>query len=93
MYASARKAELPEMQNSPIHMNRDRVQGIGRQFIGGLKQRWGRFCDDPGAVAAGTRERLAGRIQEQRGASKERSDRQLEDFLRRNRNWWNLPGR
>jgi uncharacterized protein YjbJ (UPF0337 family) len=93
MYASAQKTESPATQNSPIHMNRERARGIGRQFIGRLKQRWGKFSGDAGAVTAGARDRLAGRIQEQRGASKERSERQLEDFLQRNRNWWNLPGR
>ena len=50
-------------------MNRDRFHGICRQFNGTLKQHWGALTDDPLAVDAGTRERLAGRIQEQRAIS------------------------
>jgi uncharacterized protein YjbJ (UPF0337 family) len=71
-------------------MNRDRFQGIGKQFGGKVKEKWGTFADDPLAKAAGARERLAGRIQEQRGISKEKADRQLEDFKSRNRKWWDL---
>jgi uncharacterized protein YjbJ (UPF0337 family) len=74
-------------------MNRDRLQGICLQFSGRLKEHWGKLNEDPRAVAAGTRDQLAGRIQEQRGLSRQDADRQLEDFMRRNRNWWNLTGR
>lgn len=74
-------------------MNQDRIQGICRQLIGALKQRWGKLSGDAAALTAGAADRIAGRIREQRGISKELADRQLADFLRRNRNWWNLPGR
>lgn len=74
-------------------MNRDRLQGIFRQFNGTLKQQWGALTDDPLAVDAGKRERLAGRIQEQRAISAQDSRRQLEDFLSRNRNWLDLSQR
>jgi uncharacterized protein YjbJ (UPF0337 family) len=74
-------------------MNRDRLQGICQQVSGRLKEHWGTLNGDPRAVAAGTRDRLAGRIQEQRGIAKQEADQQLEDFMRRNRNWWNLTGR
>ncbi len=74
-------------------MNRDRLHGICRQFSGTVKQQWGALTDDPLAVDAGARERLAGRIQEQRGISAQESRRQLQDFLDRNRNWWDLSRR
>lgn len=74
-------------------MNRDRLHGICRQFSGTVKQQWGALIDDPLAADAGARERLAGRIQEQRGISAQESRRQLEDFLNRNRNWWDLSRR
>jgi len=54
--------------------------------------KWKPF-DDPLAVAAGTRDRLAGRIQEQSGIAKQEAHRQLEDFMNRNRNGWDLSGR
>lgn len=74
-------------------MDRDRFHGIWKQFSGKAKEQWGALIDDPLAVAAGTRDRLAGRIQEQRGISKQKADRQFEDFMSRNRNWWDLSRR
>lgn len=68
-------------------MNRDRLAGIGMQFKGRLRERWGRFSVDPLTAAAGTRDQRAGRIQEQRGIAKEKTERELKDFLARNRNW------
>ena len=73
-----------------IDMNRDRFHGIWKQFSGKAQQQWGTLTGEPLAVAAGTRERLAGRIQEQRGIAKQEADRQLEDFMSRNRKWWDL---
>jgi len=67
-------------------MNLDRLYGICMQFRGKVKQKWGAMTGDVGAVAAGTRDRLFGGIQEQRGISKRESEQQLDDFMRRNRN-------
>lgn len=74
-------------------MNRDRFHGIWKQFSGKVKEQWGTLTDDPLAVAAGTHARLAGRVQEQRGISKQEATRQLEDFMSRNRNWRDLSRR
>lgn len=82
-----------ESQSDRNKMNRDRVEGSCRQIGGRLKEAWGRLNHDPVIVAAGRRDRLAGRVQERRGISRQLSDRQLDDFMRRNRNWWNLTGR
>jgi uncharacterized protein YjbJ (UPF0337 family) len=73
-----------------IDMNRDRFDGIWKQFSGKAKEQWGTLTDDPLAVAAGKRDRLAGRTQEQRGISRQEADRHFEDFMNRNRNWWDL---
>jgi len=74
-------------------MNRDRFEGVWRQFSGEVREQWGTLTDDPFAVAAGTRDRLAGRIQEQSGIAKQEAHRQFEDFMNRNRNGWDLSGR
>jgi uncharacterized protein YjbJ (UPF0337 family) len=71
-------------------MNRDRLLGIWKQFTGKAKERWGTLTGDPHAIDAGARDQLVGKIQEQRGASKEEADRQLTDFIKRNRNWSDL---
>jgi uncharacterized protein YjbJ (UPF0337 family) len=73
--------------NNLKYMNRDRLQGICKQVGGELKIGWGRISNDSQAMAEGRRDRIAGKIQELRGISRQEAERQLEDFLRRNRNW------
>ena len=74
-------------------MNRERLHGSWMQFKGKLKERWGTLSGDPLAVAAGTRDRSAGRIEKQRGIAKQQAERQLDDFMSRNRNWQDLSQR
>ena len=74
-------------------MNQDRIHGMCMQVGGTLKECWGRLTGDTSAVTAGKSDRFAGRILEQRGISAQEADRQLADFMRRNRNWWDLSGR
>ena len=71
-------------------MNRERWLGICKQFMGRVQERWGALTGDPFAIDAGVRNQLLGRIQEQRGSAQEESDRQLTDFVKRNRNWSDL---
>ena len=68
-------------------MNRDRVAGSFRQFSGKLKEQWSRLVHDDSGVDAGKRDQLAGSIQVRHGNSQEESERQVKDFLYRNRNW------
>jgi uncharacterized protein YjbJ (UPF0337 family) len=74
-------------------MNRDRWLGIWKQLMGKAKEQWGTFTSDPFAIDAGVRDRLLGKIQEQRGAREREADRQLTDFVKRNRNWSDLSRR
>ena len=69
-------------------MNQDRCVGMWKQFAGKVKEHWGKLTNDALVTFARSRDQLAGRIQEQRGASKEESARQLMDFFERNRNWY-----
>jgi len=68
-------------------MNRDRLQGIWKQFSGGVKEAWCKLTDDVPGVAAARQEQRAGWIQEGRGISKETIQRQLKEFQVRNRDW------
>lgn len=68
-------------------MNRDRIAGNWKQFSGRVQEQWSRLVgDEPGLSAAQYTQR-AGCIQARRGESNEETERQLRDFLRRNRNW------
>ena len=70
-------------------MNRDRFEGIWKQFSGKVKEEWCRLTDDVPGVVTARREQRAGWIQEGRGISREAVARQLKEFLVRNR-YWNL---
>lgn len=71
-------------------MNIDQFRGTCRQFRGRLKQSLGVLIADPVMEADGLRDRLDGRILEQRGVSQQEADRQLQEFMSRNRRWWDL---
>lgn len=73
-------------------MDNDRVQGIWKQLVGTAKELWGALVDDPFMLAAGTRERAAGKRQEQRSINRREADRQLDEFVSRHRNWQDLSG-
>ena len=66
-------------------MNRDRLEGKWKRLSGSVRETWGRLTDDHLSVVAGRHDRLAGRYQEQYGITREQSERELRDFLRRNR--------
>jgi len=68
-------------------MNRDRVEGSWKQFSGQLKEQWGRLTRNDSGVEAGKRQQLAGSLQARQGVSKEEAERQINDFLYRNRDW------
>lgn len=68
-------------------MNRDRVEGVCKQFSGTVMEWWGERTNAPLVAAAGRRDRILGRIQERNGSYKEEAALQLKEFLRRNRNW------
>ncbi len=81
---------MPYRRRREIDMGRDRMAGVCVQFKGRLKECWGILSADPMIAAAGRRDRIAGRIQEQRGVAQERTERALKDFHARNRNWQDL---
>ena len=68
-------------------MNRDRVEGSWKQFSGKLKEQWGRLTRNDSAIDAGKRDQLAGSILVRHGISMEEIERQVADFLYRNRDW------
>jgi uncharacterized protein YjbJ (UPF0337 family) len=68
-------------------MNWDRIEGNWKQLKGKAKQQWGKLTDDQLDVIDGKRDQLAGKIQEEYGISKDETEKQLNDFERRYRDW------
>ena len=64
-------------------MNWDRIEGNWKQFKGSARQQWGRLTEDDLEVVGGKRERLAGKIQEAYGITREASEKQLAEWLAR----------
>jgi uncharacterized protein YjbJ (UPF0337 family) len=66
-------------------MNWDRIEGNWKEFKGRVREQWGKLTDDDLDIAAGKRDQLIGRIQERYGIAREVADRQVTDWLGRQR--------
>lgn len=69
-------------------MNWDRIQGNWKQFKGKAKEQWGKLTDDDLDVVAGKRDQLVGRIQERYGIAKDVAERQIDEWARRDDEYW-----
>ncbi len=63
-------------------MNWDQIEGNWKQFKGSVKERWGRLTDDDIDLLVGKRDKLAGRIQERYGISREDAEREMDEWSR-----------
>ena len=61
-------------------MDWDRIQGNWKQFVGRVKEHWGKLSNDDLAAINGRRDRLEGRIQERYGIALEEAERHVVDF-------------
>ena len=61
-------------------MNTDIIKGKWKQLNGRIKQQWGKLTDDDLTVLEGSREYLAGKVQERYGVTKDIAEQQVRDF-------------
>ena len=95
MYAAEQKWRFPrrtiyapdEGMTWEIDVNRDRLEGIWKQFSGKVREEWCRLTGDATGMVAARREQLIGWNQEGRGISQEAVEHQLKEFQVRNRDW------
>ncbi len=64
-------------------MNTDIIKGNWKQLTGRIKQQWGELTDNDLTAAEGSREYLAGKIQERYGIAKDAAMDQVRDFEKR----------
>ena len=64
-------------------MNSDIIKGNWKQLTGRIKQQWGELTDNDLTAAEGSREYLAGKIQERYGLAKDAAMDQVRDFEKR----------
>jgi uncharacterized protein YjbJ (UPF0337 family) len=62
-------------------MDWDRIQGNWKQFVGRVKELWGKLTDDDLAAINGRRDRLEGRIQERYGYAKDKTRGTANEWL------------
>lgn len=63
-------------------MNWDIVEGKWDQMKGSVKQQWGKLTDDELTEINGSRDKMAGKLQEKYGWTKEEADEKLNEFAR-----------
>lgn len=68
-------------------MNHDRIAGKWKQVSGALRAQWGELTGNRLRVIAGRHDQRAGKAQELYGIKKAEAQRELKEFLRRNRQW------
>jgi uncharacterized protein YjbJ (UPF0337 family) len=62
-------------------MNRDIFGGKWKQLRGSIKQKWGELTDDELDQIEGRRDKLAGKLQEKYGYTKQEAEREIDNFL------------
>ncbi|MEZ4732758.1 MAG: CsbD family protein [Caldilineaceae bacterium] len=64
-------------------MNRDILKGRWNQLKGNVKQQWGDLTDNDVARIEGNYDEFVGILQERYGYSRERAEREVDDYLAR----------
>lgn len=64
-------------------MNWDIIQGKWDQLKGSVKEQWGDLTDDEITQIEGSRDKMAGKLQEKYGWTKTEVDEKMNDFFRR----------
>ncbi|MTH80155.1 CsbD family protein [Paracoccus aestuariivivens] len=63
-------------------MNWDIIEGKWDQVKGSIKEQWGNLTDDELTEIAGKKDKLAGKLQEKYGWTKEEAEQHMDDFVR-----------
>ncbi|KJZ32193.1 hypothetical protein TW83_04780 [Paracoccus sp. S4493] len=63
-------------------MNWDIIEGKWKQLKGATKVKWGELTDDELDQIDGNKDKLAGKLQEKYGWTKDQADREIDDYYR-----------
>ncbi|MDF3606189.1 CsbD family protein [Paracoccus sp. DMF-8] len=63
-------------------MNWDIIKGKWTQLTGSVKEKWGELTDDDLTQIEGEQDKLAGKLQEKYGWTKEEANDQINNFFR-----------
>lgn len=65
-------------------MNEDIIKGKWNEVKGKLKQQWAQLNDDDIQKMKGTQEELRGLLQQKCGFEKERAEKEIQEFIKKN---------
>mgnify|MGYP002721479348 FL=1 len=63
-------------------MNWDIIEGKWKQLKGATKVKWGELTDDELDQIDGNKDKLAGKLQEKYGWTKDEADREIDEYYR-----------
>lgn len=61
-------------------MNWDQVEGKWKQMKGSMRQKWGQLTDSDFEQIAGNRDKFLGRLQERYGYTREKAEKELDEW-------------
>ncbi len=64
-------------------MNVDILKGKWKEVKGGIKEKWGKLTDDDLTRVEGKAEKLLGFLQERYGYTREKAEKEYEEFMAR----------
>lgn len=62
-------------------MNADQIKGKWKELQGEAKRHWGKLTDDDVQTAEGDADKLAGKIQQRYGKSKDEAEREVSEWI------------
>jgi len=62
-------------------MNWDQVEGKWKQMKGSVRQKWGKLTDSDYEQIAGNRDQFVGRLQERYGYTKDKAEKELDEWM------------
>jgi uncharacterized protein YjbJ (UPF0337 family) len=62
-------------------MNRDQLEGSWKQLVGTVRSKWGELTDNDVQEVKGDYEKLQGKLQERYGYTKDRAQREVDEWL------------
>lgn len=68
-------------------MNKEQAEGGWKQLKGKVKEKWGNLTDDDLMAIEGSRDQLAGRIQQRYGIAQEEAEKQVREFRQQYRDF------
>ena len=62
-------------------MNWDQVEGKWKQMKGSVRQKWGELTDSDYEQIAGNRDKFIGRLQERYGYTRDKAEKELDEWM------------